>query len=66
MKTSIRMSDGIIFDGEKKIGTANHHNKYGYHPVILVKLDNGPTEYFELDTPNLVDAVLKFAEENRE
>ena len=59
----MRIENGEILDGDKVVGTANKGLKFGYHPAVKVEV-NGKVEWFEFDTPDLINKIIQYAEYN--
>jgi len=53
---NIAIEQGVVKANGVEVGTAKHHLKYGYHPVIKVKIKKY-TEEFEIDQPDLIKHI---------
>lgn len=47
-ETGIEFKDGIIYEGENKVGTIQQDLRYGYHPCVKLQV-NGESMWCELD-----------------
>jgi len=58
--------NGSITKNGKEIGRADHDLKFGYHPMVKVKVHSNPkaTKHFELDHKDLVSSILKHVADN--
>ena len=55
----ISINNGTITKQGKRIGQVMQDLKHGYHPAVLLSLDNGFKKWYELDTPELIDVIFK-------
>ena len=58
----MKIDNGEIFYNGRKIGTAVKDLKFGYHPAVLVKIDN-QKKWFELDEKDLLAKIADYARE---
>lgn len=58
----ITIIDGSIQVKGVEVGRVDHQLKHGYHPAVFLKIGD-KFEWFEQDTPNLIDRVFEKAKE---
>jgi hypothetical protein len=61
---AIRIENGDIYSGSIKVGTANKDLKHGYHPAIVVEMNDGNHKWFEMDESDLLAKIADYAREH--
>jgi len=58
----MKIENGEIYIGSKKVGSAVRDFKFGYHPAVVVTI-NGRHKWFELDENNLLAKIADYIRE---
>jgi hypothetical protein len=58
----ITIDNGSVQVAGKEVGRCDHGYKFGYHPAILLEIGS-EREWFELDTPDLMEKIFTKADE---
>jgi hypothetical protein len=58
MSTVIKIVEGNIYVNEIRRGRCNQALKFGYHPAVLLDMDGGFRQWFELDSQTLQADII--------